>query len=77
MIKAFLKRQKARNARNASKISELQIETLEPRMMLNGDTGEVLFRAGFENANVAAGQFAFFQEVSGFTATGPPERRSN
>ena len=48
----------------------LQIERLEPRMMLNSDNCEVLFRAGFEDADVAAGQFAFFQTVSGFTATG-------
>ena len=51
------------------KDAHLQIETLEPRMMLNGDGGEVLFRAGFEDATVEAGQFAFFRNVSGFTAT--------
>ncbi len=51
------------------KPAELQIDQLEPRMMLNGDAGEVLFRAGFEDANVAAGQYAFFRNVSGFTAT--------
>ncbi|QEG20491.1 putative Ig domain-containing protein [Mariniblastus fucicola] len=52
-----------------SQQTNLQIDQLEPRMMLNGDAGEVLFQAGFEDANVSAGQFAFFQNVSGFTAT--------
>ena len=62
---------KRRNtSRESAGNTALQIEQLEPRMMLNGDSCEVLFRAGFEDADVAAGQFAFFQTVSGFTATG-------
>ena len=44
----------------------LQVECLEPRMMLNGT---VIFEAGFEDANVAAGDFDFFTSVSGFTST--------
>jgi len=47
----------------------LQVESLEPRMMLNGDPGTVIFEAGFEDANVAAADFDFFRNVSGFTAT--------
>ena len=47
---------------------QLHVESLEPRMMLNGDASEVLFQAGFEDANVGAGQFDFFRNVSGFTA---------
>jgi len=46
-----------------------QVEQLEPRMMLNGDGGTVIFEAGFEDADVAVGDFVFFRSVSGFTAT--------
>jgi len=47
----------------------LQVEHLEPRMMLNGDGGTVIFEAGFEDADVAVADFGFFRNVSGFTAT--------
>ena len=48
---------------------ELQIEVLEPRMMLNGDTGDLVFQANFEDADVDSGGFAFFRQISGLTAT--------
>jgi len=49
---------------------QLEIETLEERMMLNG-TGETLvFSAGFED--VASGEFTAVAETSEFTAAGNP-----
>ena len=59
---------KRKSSRNKDETS-LQIDQLEPRMMLNGDGAEELFRATFEDASVNVGQFAFFSTVSGFTAT--------
>ena len=38
--------------------------------MLAGDIGQLVFQAGFEDVFVPAGQFRFFQSVSGLTATG-------
>ena len=55
----------------------LQIEKLEPRMMLNGDTGDLVFQAGFEDVSVPVGEFRFFENVSGFTATGDPVEVQN
>ena len=70
-LASVLKRFKQKSKRSAKgKPEPLEFEQLEPRMMLNGDGGEVLFSAGFEDANVPAGQIGFFQNISGFTATG-------
>ncbi|MFK7768385.1 MAG: putative Ig domain-containing protein, partial [Mariniblastus sp.] len=55
----------------------LQVEKLEPRMMLNGDTGELVFQAGFEDVTVPVGEFRFFENVSGFTATVDPVEVQN
>ena len=55
----------------------LQVETLEPRMMLNGDAGEVLFQTGFEDVNLGKGQFGFFRNVSGFTTPVRPVEIQN
>ena len=51
---------------------ELQFETLEPRQMLAGNVGALIFQATFEDANVPVGEFRAFGNVSGFTATGDP-----
>ncbi|QEG23137.1 putative Ig domain-containing protein [Mariniblastus fucicola] len=70
LLAGVLGRVKQKNSsRSESQTTNLQIEQLEPRMMLNGDAQEVLFSAGFEDADVGAGQYAFFNSVSGFTAT--------
>ena len=55
----------------------LEIEQLEPRMMLNGDLGSLVFDANFEDANVSRGEFAFFSDVSGMLATGFPVEIQN
>ena len=47
----------------------LQIERLEDRMMLNGDTGSIIFSASFEDVEVPLGGFQFASETSGFKAT--------
>lgn len=65
----FRKRQNSENL--------FQIEKLEPRMMLNGDPGELIFQAGFEDVTVPVGEFRFFQNVSGFTATVNPVEVQN
>ena len=65
----FLKPKHGNLATEIRETSPLQVEHLEPRMMLNGDGGTVIFEAGFEDADVAVGDFDFFQNVSGFTAT--------
>lgn len=46
-------------------------------MMLNGDPGELIFQAGFEDVSVPVGEFRFFQNVSGFTATANPVEVQN
>ena len=48
---------------------EFHAEVLEPRMMLNGDIGGLVFEANFEDVDVEDNGFAFFQQVSGLTAT--------
>lgn len=55
----------------------LSVERLEDRMMLNGDVGDVVFEASFEDAAVAPGDFAFVSSVSGLTATGSPVEIQN
>ena len=68
--RVFGKRSFIRNKRTRQNNDlQFQIEKLEPRMMLNGDTGDLVFNANFEDANVPAGEFAFFRTVSGLTAT--------
>ena len=77
-LTSVLKRFKQKSKRRPEGAPEpLEFEQLEPRMMLNGDGGQVLFSAGFEDANVEAGQFAFFRNVSGFTATNAPVEVQN
>lgn len=41
-------------------------------MMLDGDTNELIFGANFEDVFVEPGGYAFYREVSGFTATQAP-----
>jgi len=70
LFNAALRRSK--HATRATLIRETApflVEQLEPRMMLNGDAGTVVFEAGFEDADVAVANFGFFTSVSGFTAT--------
>ena len=50
--------------------TQLAIETLEERMMLNGTTETLVFSAGFEDVDVASGGFAAVRTTSGFTSIG-------
>ena len=59
----------AKSTRKQEQANFLYVEQLEPRMMLNGSTGNLVFSAGFEDAELEPGQFAFFREISGFTST--------
>ena len=62
----------ASNESNLSQTLHLSVEKLEERMMLSGTGESSLFEADFEEVDVKQGQFAFFHNVSGLTATGSP-----
>ena len=53
----------------ANQLTQLNVEMLEPRMMLSGTSESMVFRADFEDVEVEQGGFAFFNEVSGLTSS--------
>ena len=63
--------------RNVEPQTFLQFDKLEPRQMLSGDAGNLVFSAGFEDVDVPSGEFRFFRSVSGFTATNNPVEVQN
>ena len=54
MLDSVLRKLAQKNySRSERQSTHLQIDRLEPRMMLNGDGGDILLRAGFEDAGIA------------------------
>ncbi len=75
-LDSFVERKLTRRTRKNQE-SDFRTETLEPRRMLAGNVGDLIFQATFEDANVPVGQFRSFSSVSGLTATGDPVEVQN